>query len=250
MMISLFSFIYVKIDQVMLSFMKGDVVVGWYSAGYQLITVLNVLPLILLTFGYPIFAKLSNKKKELRAFLERLLYYCLVLMLPITVGVMFTAGRVIEFIYGFNTVQSATAFRILIIAEVFVFLTIVMGDFISSCDKQKVFSNITASGAVINLVLNLILIPKYSLYGAAFATLITYLGIFVFSYIYIRRSIIKFSLFRSFIVPLIGSILMGFVVYKLIFLNIILLIAIGGIVYAPVIFAYEYYKYKKSGSFL
>jgi O-antigen/teichoic acid export membrane protein len=88
--------------------------------------------------------------------------------------------------------ESFIAFKILIVAELFVFLTTIFGSFIAAIGKQKTFAKIGGLGAIINIILNLILIPKFSLYGAAFATLATYALMFICMFIFVRQLNSKF----------------------------------------------------------
>jgi O-antigen/teichoic acid export membrane protein len=231
--IAVFSIIYIELDSIMLSFMKGDVVVGWYNSGYKLISILNMVPVLLLTFGFPIFSKFYQKnKKEFRNLFENILNISIIIMVPTIFGVLILGDRILEFIYNFNSIESFISFKILIFAQFFIFLTNIMGQLISSADKQIVFGKIAGVGAIINIILNFFLIPKYSLYGAAFATLITYIIMFIFMYFYIRKKLIKFNLFRYLILPFLLSVGMYFLIKTyLLNLHLILIILIGGLFY-------------------
>ena len=105
--------------------------------------------------------------------------------MPVVLAVFFFGDWAIKFIYDFNQVESFIAFKILIIAEIFVFLTVILGNFLSAIGKQKIFMKIGGIGALINICLNFALIPKYSLYGAGYATLISYLVMFIIMFSYV-----------------------------------------------------------------
>jgi len=108
---------------------------------------------------------------------------------------------------------------------------------IVSNHQNKLFW-VTLSGAVVNVALNLILIPKYSLYGAAIATVITYLLIFsiLFKFVSKFTSVKIFDL--KFLLSLFGVLLASGVMYffisqPLIYnLNILLSILIGASIYS------------------
>ncbi len=231
--IGIFSMIYVKIDSVMLSFMQSDVIVGWYSSGYRLITLFNLFPSLLLTFGFPMLSRLIKKdKRSAKSAFEQLMYVALLIIIPICVGGLLYGGRVLEFIYHFDSLESVLAFKILIVAEIFIFLTTIMGYMISAADKQLTFAKVAGVGAALNLILNFILIPRYSLYGAAIATFATYALMFVLLFFFIRREVFTFS----FIPPLLSvggaAVIMGAVIWWLPQLHILLIIPIGAIIYA------------------
>lgn len=204
LLIAAFTFVYVQLDTVMLSFMKGDVVVGWYNASYRIINIISLLPALLLTFGFPLFSKYYSKNKQLLISLfEKILLSSLAVVIPIIAGVFLIGDRILDFIYQFNAIEGFIAFKILIVAELFIFLTFIMGNLISAANKQNMFAKIAGLGALFNIILNFILIPKYSLYGAAFATLLTYFLMFVIMHFFIRKNIIKYNLFKN--LPVIAS---------------------------------------------
>ena len=192
MFIGIFAMIYVRMDTVMLSFLKNDEVVGWYNAGYKLINVFNMFPALLLTFGFPLFSQYfaEDNKKALKNLFKKLIQISLIVIIPIAIIVFIFGQRIINLIYGINTIEAANAFNILIVADIFIYLTMIMGRLISAADKQKLFMKIAGVGAIINIVLNFILIPEYSLNGAGVATLITYVIMFLLMFIYIRDHLI------------------------------------------------------------
>ena len=192
MFIGIFAIIYVRMDTVMLSFLKNDEVVGWYNAGYKLINVFNMFPALLLTFGFPLFSQYfaEDNKKALKNLFKKLIQISLIVIIPIAIIVFIFGQRIINLIYGINTIEAANAFNILIVADIFIYLTMIMGRLISAADKQKLFMKIAGVGAIINIVLNFILIPEYSLNGAGVATLITYVIMFLLMFIYIRDHLI------------------------------------------------------------
>ena len=213
LLIAAFTYIYVQLDTVMLSFMKDDLVVGWYNASYKIINILSLIPTILLTFGFPLFSRYyHNNKKQLKIMFEKIIQISVTLIFPIIVGVFLVGDRVLEFIYQFTATESFIAFKILIIAELFIFLTFIMGNLISAADNQRVFAKIAGLGALFNILLNFILIPRFSLYGAAFSTLLTYFLMFLFMYFYIMKKITRFSLFKGWLVIILATGAMGGVI--------------------------------------
>ncbi|MCF7866022.1 flippase [Candidatus Woesearchaeota archaeon] len=232
LLIGIFSAVYVQLDTIMLSFMKGDVIVGFYQAGYKLINMLNLIPGMLLLFGFPMFSRLIHKNKSsARKLLEKMLQGLLILIIPVVVAVFLIGNRLLEFIYNFNSIESFISFKILIIAEIFIILSMILGSFISS-NKPKVFAKLAAFGAGLNILLNFLLIPKYSLYGAGIATLITYLMLFLLMYFYIEKKMLSFNFWKYCVVPIISSLVMFFVLMFNLNLNLIFIVILGVILYS------------------
>ena len=112
-----------------------------------------------------------------------------------------------------------------------------MGYLLNAIDRQKLFTLTSGITTIFNILLNVILIPKYSYIGAAVATLIS--EILSFSMLYYLTSKNKFSINLAKIVakPIIANIAMiGFVIY-LKNLHLILIISISAIIYFLVILA-------------
>ena len=93
----------------------------------------------------------------------------------------------------------------------------------------------TGSAAVVNVVLNLLVIPKYGYIGSSWATVVTELFLFLFNYALIRRSLFTLSL-KDFIKPAIAGIIMGGILYFLPAWNVLILIAIGAVIYFILLF--------------
>ena len=203
-----------SIDIVILGFMRSDEEVGWYSAAYKMI-------LLLIGFGgflgVAVFPMMSRYYKESIEKLTKLIYYHFKAMiffgLPVAVGGIILAPKIINLFYGGNYRESILAFQILL---GYLFLAYAMAPFfflLQASGKMRYFSYTAAVGALTNIGLNIILIPKYSLIGAAIATVISNLVIFIMLYVYSSRKIIPVSISRSFMVAAVASLGMGILVY-------------------------------------
>jgi len=225
-----------NIDIIMLGFMKSDEVVGWYGAAYKIIKFLIGFGGFL---GAAIFPLMSRYHKESIKKLKKLIYYhskvSVFCGLPMAVGGVILAPKIIRLIYGIGYQESILTFQILL---GYVFLAYIMAPsfyLLQVSGKMKYFLNTAIIAAISNICLNIILIPKYSLVGAAVATVISNLVIFVMLYIYSSRKIVYISIIHSFFVAAVASSVMGILVY-LINMNLFLDIFIGAIIYTALIF--------------
>ena len=160
------------------------------------------------------------------------------------VGGIILAPKIINFFYGQEYSSSILAFQILIVMAGIIFLYDTFRQILIVSNQQKRFFWAVFFGALINVILNLILIPQFSLYGAALATVITSLLIFVI----LIRFTLKFTVIKpfnlEFLFNLIGAILCSFLMYFVIIqspiyhLNILLIILTGTIVYLTCFLGY------------
>lgn len=228
----LFKTIYFKVDTVMLSFLIGYSVTGWYNAGYMIIDALAFIPTIVIIAVFPAMARYYKESKEKLLSTYIIVFrYLFVIALAIGVGITVLSPRIIQFVYGEGFANSAIALQILIWANLFLFVNLVSGYLLNSIDEQKWFTIAAFVGVVANIILNLILIPTYSYKGAAFATLITEILIFVVLQHKARDSGYSINFSKLLIKPLIAVGLMGGIVYFLFQLHLIILVAIGALTY-------------------
>lgn len=176
-------------DSVMLSFMKGDEAVGSYSAALRLISTLGVIPMIYLTSVYPVMSRMFlSSDSSLRFMVRKSFQYLLTIAVPIGVGTTVLAGRIVWEVYGAEYSDSEPVLQVLIWSMVFNFPAYVLSTMLYSINKQMAAAKIIAVCALLNVVLNAILIPRYSGTGAAIATVATQFGILTLSGISCART--------------------------------------------------------------
>jgi len=169
----------------------------------------------------------------------------IILAIPIVVGGIVLGPRIIDFIYDPSYFPSILAFQILILMAGTSFLCSPFGQILVVANQQKKLLWITLSGAIVNVILNLILIPRYSLYGAAAATVATSVLILFLLFKFtanltpIRPFNLK-SLF-SFFGAILASIPMYFLIIQpqIYHLNIFFSISIGASIYLICFLGYK-----------
>jgi len=163
--------IYMKIDQIMLGQMIGDEAVGLYSAATRISEVWYFIPMSIVASVFP--AILESKKRSEDEYYERLqkLYD---LMAMISVGVAlamtFLSMLIVTSLFGEAYIEAGPVLAIHVWAAVFVFLGVASSQWFLAENLQILSFQRTALGAVVNVILNLWLIPLYGVVGAALAT--------------------------------------------------------------------------------
>ncbi|MFH1401627.1 MAG: oligosaccharide flippase family protein [Parcubacteria group bacterium] len=237
-LISLFSIIYISIDSVMLGYLGKITENGWYSAAYKM-ALFTTMPMgIIATSFFPVLSKFFEESKEkFQTVWDYYMEIIISLAIPLVAGGILLAPRIIDFLYGKNFYPSVLAFQILMIMAGIIFFSKPFTQILVASNQQKKVFWITLMGALTNIVLNLILIPRYSLYGAAVATVITYfLMLFLlFSFIlkFTSLQLLNLRLFFSFIIISFSTAVMSFTISRpqIYNLNIFFSIIIGTTVY-------------------
>ncbi|AMA10015.1 flippase [Picosynechococcus sp. PCC 73109] len=168
--------LYMKTDLVMLGSIVGEEAVGIYSSATKISEIWYFIPNIIIASVSPsIYAAKEKNKKQYYEKIKDLLSFLIRLSLMISLPILFTASPLILMIYGPEYFAAGTILKIHIWATLFVF----MGTGISPWFIAEKLSNysfwITFSGALLNIILNIFLIPKYSGVGAAISTVISQL---------------------------------------------------------------------------
>ena len=213
---AVFVAIYFQIDSVMLSVMKGDAPVGWYNASYQLIMGFLFIPHAFTHVMFPLLSRYFRSSIDsLKFAYEKSFKYLLMLALPFSIGTTLVAHRIIFLLYGEGFANSVIVLQILAWAGSLIFLANLTGAVMISIDRQKTNMFIVGSGAVANIILNLILIPRYSFIGAASATVVTNLLVLSLGYRYVKRYLRGLPLSKICVKPLAAASIMGIIVYLL-----------------------------------
>ena len=246
----IFVTIYFRVDVTLMSklaptFLEGvygnverEAVIGWYSAAYNLLDAVTSLPIALSASVLPVaivyFKEPRETLSDLFSISTKFLTY---LSIPIAVGISILSSKIVLFLYGTRYSNASLALSILIWTLVPLCINYMMGAAMIALHEEKKGVIVLFLNVVVNVLLNLYLIPKYSLYGAAIATVLTEIFYFAGYYYIMSKYLEGLSIWKILIKPAIASIAMGAVVYYFLYLNLFVLIFIGAIVYTFAIFA-------------
>ena len=163
--------LYTNIDSVMLSFLQGNEVVGLYNAAYRLTLALLFIPGVINITIYPSMSRFHiSSKNSLKLINETYFKIMIIIGIPIGFGVTILAKKIIILIFGIEYLGSVIALQILIWTIVFTFTGATFIRLFEATNRQLIIAKISAVCLVANILLNLILIPKFSYIGACIAT--------------------------------------------------------------------------------
>jgi len=236
-LVSAFGFIYVRIDVVMLSLMRGDAVVGWYNAATTLTYGLRTIPHFFMASLLPLLSYYFVAKPDaLKSAFEKSFKYLFTLALPISIGTVLLADKIILLLYGEQFRNSIVALQILGWDIFLIFLYSNLSFILISINKQKRMAIIAGITALLNIVLNLFLIPWLSYVGAALSTLIAE-GFLFIAYFYVAtRQFHTLPLHKIIFKPIFSGIIMGLFIYVFHEVNLFILIIAGCLLYFGVFY--------------
>ena len=166
--------VYMRLDQIMIKEMLGAFEVGQYAAAVTLSEGWYFIPMLICSSLFP--AIMHAKKvsedlyyKRLQKLYDLLVWISISVALPMT----FLSDFMVTLIYGGAYSEAGSVLAIHIWAGIFVSLGVASGKWFVIENFQLLSFYRTFAGAVINILLNLYLIPIYGVAGAAIATLIS-----------------------------------------------------------------------------
>jgi len=118
----------------------------------------------------------------------------LIIGIPIGIGTTLLADSIILLIFGAEYTQSIIALQILIWGVIFAFIAVPFENLFYSANKQSIVTLEVVIGVILNVIMNILLIPKYSLVGASIATTITWIFEFFFVFLLILKTEHKVSI--------------------------------------------------------
>jgi O-antigen/teichoic acid export membrane protein len=201
-------------DSVLLGFMRGPILVGWYNAAYKLILIGLTFPITYVVGLFPSLSRsFAESREEFRLLVRRSIELWLVFIVPLIVGGFFLADPVIQFLYGPEYAQASTPLKILVWSAALVTLRMVYSNSLRATGFQRLDLGCAMASAGINVTLNFILIPRYGMVGAASATVSADIVWFVLSFYYFRKSLVPGESFPSLRGPLLAGAAMAFVLW-------------------------------------
>lgn len=218
-------------DIVYLSFVKSQEDVGYYSAAYKIVNFLVAVLCVYFNASYSTVADLyKNNKKQLGDFISKFFNIGMLLVVPITFGGFVISDKIIFLLFKKEYEPAIHIFKILILLLLIRMITSTFSSVLMMGKNTKKFSQGAIIGASINIVLNIILIPIYSINGASIATVIaeSIQGFYFYYYFKKECRLTKVGVFNTKIV--ISSIIMSCILYVL-DINIFMSIGLGIVIY-------------------
>lgn len=167
--------LYMKIDQVMIKNMLGDDQAGLYSVVVKLSEIWYFIPIMITSSVFPAIVKSMQAGLDIFERRIKKLYSFMFWTSSILSAATFLFGGVIiKIFFGIDYIGSILPLQIYIWSSISVFIGVVIGNYLLVENLNHIALFNTILGAIINITLNLMLIPKYGISGAAIATVVSY----------------------------------------------------------------------------
>jgi O-antigen/teichoic acid export membrane protein len=201
--------LYLKADLLLLSRLVSPRLVGLYGVAYSFIAFFSVVPALLGTSLLPLFTRASHD--ELRSLVRRANQMLAFAGVLFAVGTLLFAPQAIRVLSGVHFSGATTSLRILSLATIFTFMNNAYGYAAVARNRHHRIIVVSVVGLVLNVVLNIIAIPRWGITGSAYATLISeFIALILIRFVYSKDVDARTSLLASAAKPvLVGAIVLA-----------------------------------------
>jgi O-antigen/teichoic acid export membrane protein len=213
--IQVINLLYLKADTLLLSKMTKPRAVGLYGVAYSFITFVVVAPSLILTSVMPLMATSSGEKFQ--KLLRRTEHSLAVLGAAAVMITVLFAPQAIDILSGHRYLGASTALRLLGLSCYFSFLNTALGFAAVACNRHHRLVVVSVVGLVLNVALNIALIPRMGINGSALSTLISeFFALIGVRYVFSKDVGTKVSLTRISLRPvLVGAMVTLFARYAI-----------------------------------
>jgi stage V sporulation protein B len=139
---------------------------------------------------FPIVTELKTKDRPaLSKGISMIYRYIGILLLPASLMAFAFSEEILALFFGYPYTLGSGVLKILAVGGIFIAIANINGTVLNGLGKPKIYTKVVWIGAMINLALNLLLIPKIGIEGAAIATLLSYFAMMVWSFRELKKFI-------------------------------------------------------------
>ena len=166
---------YNRVDSVMIErlLVDGKEQAGIYASGFRLVDSINMIAYLFSVILLPLFAKMIKEKQDLQPIIKssfQLLLFIGVSFVSLSIAY---STELMELLYNKHIEQSASVFSVLCVCFIPISMVYIFGTLLTSNGNLKYLNIVALGGMIINIVINLILIPQYKALGSAWSAVIT-----------------------------------------------------------------------------
>ena len=219
--------LYKIMDKIMLGSLTGVKEVGYYEQAEKIINIPMGIVTALGTVMLPRISNLAYKKdnEQILNYIEKTMYFMMFLAFPICFGLISISKEFVPIFMGEEFKKTAILVNLLSITLIFLsYANVIRKLWLVPKEKDKVFTISVILGAIINLIVNLLLIPKYHSIGACIGTILAEFSVMIYQIFYVYKDIPLKKYLKKIIYYFLTSIIMFIIIlfFNLLDINIIL----------------------------
>ncbi|EKD42853.1 MAG: polysaccharide biosynthesis protein [uncultured bacterium] len=227
-------------DSLLMSKMLSAQALGWWSVPYKITFAFQFIPAALSASIFPVMSALYvDQKEKIGELFLKSWRYLFTIVLPLAFGIIALADPIILKLYKPQYAPAIPVLRILMISLIFGFLGFITAAVLNATNHQKKQTSLLAVALFVNILLNLYLLPRSGIMGAAVAALVSNIVLCLGGLWYCNKIILidKLILFKYLNQSFWPAATMGVLCFYLSkYLHFIFVIPIGALVYFVALF--------------
>ena len=190
--------LYYRIDSILLRFMlpDGKEQAGIFAHGFRILDFMSNYALIFSFILLPTFASMIRHKKDIAPLLRLASITLIIPSLAFLSAIVFYRYEAFELLYNDHITLSANTFIILIVSYLGMCFSYTYGALLTANGSMRGLNTMALIATILSITLNIILIPRYNVIGAAIANASAQGFTILFHYLYVRK---KFGIPFNFI---------------------------------------------------
>lgn len=179
-----------NIDTWMLGWYISPAAIGIYNVAIRIANLFEVPTMALAQVMFPQAVKKAETEGSgaLKDLYEKSVSILVVLLLPLVAGVIIFSDTIVEIIAGPDYAEAGMILNITMLYGLIVPFNKQLGILLDAIGKAKTNMLFVARNALINLILNALMIPQFGIIGAAYATLTTFVVVMIINQVYLQRN--------------------------------------------------------------
>ncbi len=194
-----------RVDSVMLERLleNGQEQAGIYAQSFRIFEAATQFSLLFAMLLFPMFSRMIQRKQDVNELVRTALPLLLVVSLSVSIASNFYKLEIIDLLYHSYAHYSSSIFGILMIGFVFVSISYLYGTLLTANHNLRHLNIVASLTVIINISLNLILIPRYQALGAAISSLVSQ-GFFAIVQVILSIHLLKIPANRDILVKLLS----------------------------------------------
>jgi O-antigen/teichoic acid export membrane protein len=210
LMIGMFFVVDNQLDVVLLSRLADEYQVGLYGGATTVVAALALIPFAFRTAVFPVMSRLyATAPDALGRLYDQSLKYLVLLGLPMAVGVTMLAPDIVSLVFGRQFAPSAPVLQILVWYLFLIFINVLNSRLLVVSDRQRTIAIFLLLGLIVNVALNMVLIPGWGAAGAAIARVVSTFVLFVVSVGFVFHHVYRFNPLPLLVRPAIAATIMA-----------------------------------------
>ena len=234
-----------RLDRLFIAHFRPAAEVGIYQAISQPCALFQIILHAFATMMAPMMSKLyrDNKFDRLNETIKVATKWCLYISFPLVLVLLFSSKELITFLFGSEYAVGNHAFLVLVVVQLFNVATGPINTVLIMTGHQMADLYISLITLVINIILNILLIPLYGFLGAALATAIANISRFILGLLKVRRSVGLFPYDRRYwkgliaaLVTIVGIFIVDSISIPIITLKLVVMVIMAYSLFASALF--------------